>query len=241
MATGGIDELDWKTFNESRTGKLAMIVLVAVLTLIGGNLYNHHRAETQARSPLPGAGPGSRCDIWFIGSSTMQRWEELPTDMAPWRTVNRGIDGATFAQITERLGHEPAERPPRAIVLYAGENDLAGGTDVDRLLDELQRFLAVKTRMFGHLPVILLSLKPSPARWADHPRQLRYNAKAQQLAKARPDATYLEIGDFLMDGDKPGDHYVRDGIHLKPEAYRLWSPALKAVLGHRLGQAECTG
>jgi lysophospholipase L1-like esterase len=42
-----------------------------------------------------------------------------------------------------------------------------------------------------------------------------------------------------MDGAKPGNFYVADGIHLTPAGYRRWTPALNAALSRELGAAAC--
>lgn len=239
FAAGRSDAVSWAKFNQSSWGKLAAILIMGLGVVALWTVATHRQEQVAAKEPLPGAGPGNSCDIWFVGSSTIHRWDNLAGDMAPWQTVKRGVDGAYLSQIAERLSLDPAKVPPRAIVLYAGENDLADGADEDLVLGELQRFMAIKTRLFGALPVIVVSVKPSPERWADRPLQLRYNALAEQLAAKREDLGYVEIGPLLMAGERPGNHYVPDGIHLTPEAYRLWTPVLRAALERRLGPAAC--
>lgn len=231
--------MNWTTFNQSRAGKLFAVLVVSIAFVVAWPMLTRFQEATVAKLPLPGSGTDDRCAIWFIGSSTVYRWDDLARDLAPWKTVKRGVDGATFPQLIERFANDPAKVPPRAIVLYAGENDLAAGTSVAQVMTERSRFLAQKARMFADVPVILVSLKPSPARWNNRPEQLAYNADTRQLTEDSRELSYVEIGPLLMTGDRPGDHYLADGIHLKPEAYRLWTPALKAALEQRLGTADC--
>lgn len=231
--------MNWTTFNQSRAGKLFAVLVVSIAFVVAWPMLTRVQEATVAKLPLPGSGSDDRCAIWFIGSSTIYRWDGLAEDMAPWKTVKRGVDGATFPQLIERFVNDPAKVPPRAIVLYAGENDLAGGTPVAQVMSERSRFLAQKARMFPGVPVILVSLKPSPARWNNRPEQLAYNADTRQLTEDSRDLSYVEIGPLLMNGDRPGDHYAADGIHLKAEGYRLWAPQLKAALERRLGAAAC--
>jgi lysophospholipase L1-like esterase len=68
---------------------------------------------------------------------------------------------------------------------------------------------------------------------------LSYNAAARKIADERPDIDYVEIGPLLMAGEFPGDHYVEDGVHLRPEGYRLWLPALNEALRRNLGEPAC--
>lgn len=231
--------MNWTAFNQSRAGKLFAVLVVSISFVVAWPMLTRVQKAAVARLPLPGGGTADRCAIWFIGSSTVYRWDDLAADMAPWKTIKRGVDGATFPQLIERFANDGAKVPPRAIVLYAGENDLASGTPVAQVMSERTRFLAQKARMFPDVPVILISLKPSPARWNDRPDQLAYNADTRQLTEDSRELSYVEIGPLLMNDDRPGDHYIADGIHLKPEGYRLWTAALKAALEQRLGMAEC--
>lgn len=231
--------MDWGNLNQSRAGKAIVVGLVVLTALVTWTAMSRHRYAVQMSTPLPGEGSGDTCAVWFIGSSTIYRWDNLTTDMAPWKVVKRGMNGANFEQLIPRFSHDPARVPPRAIVLYAGENDLANGATVEQTLGQLQTFLTLKTRMFGATGVVLVSVKPSPTRWSIRPEQLRYNTAMRQLADARADLDYVEIGPLLMAGDKPGNFYVEDGVHLRPEGYRLWVPGLNAALGQRLGKPEC--
>lgn len=231
--------MNWTAFNQSRAGKLFAVLVVSIAFVVAWPMLTRIQTVTVARLPLPGSGTDDRCAIWFIGSSTIYRWDGLADDMAPWKTVKRGVDGATFPQLIERFANDPAKVPPRAIVLYAGENDIAGGTPVRQVIAERNRFLTQKARMFPNVPVVLVSLKPTPSRWNNRPAQLAYNADTRRLTEASHDLSYVEIGPLLMNGDQPGANYVADGVHLTPQAYRLWAPALKAALEQRLGPAEC--
>jgi hypothetical protein len=231
--------LDWRNLNHSPTGKAVAMALVVAAGVAGWTALQRYQPALEAKLPLPGVGLSDPCAIWFIGSSTIQRWNNLPADMAPWKAVKRGVDGAKFAELTERFGQEPTSTPPRAIVLYAGENDLAEGATPAQVLAELQGFLAARTRMYGPVPVLVISLKPSPTRWANRPLQQLYNAEVRQLTQTAPRIAYVEIGPLLMDGAKPGNFYVADGIHLTPAGYRRWTPALNAALSRELGAAAC--
>jgi lysophospholipase L1-like esterase len=93
--------------------------------------------------------------------------------------------------------------------------------------------------MYGATPVLVVSLKPSPARWANRPLQLLYNAEVRQLATDRTNVRYVAVDSSLMYGDKPGDFYVADGVHLTAQGYRRWAPLLSVALKRELGEPSC--
>lgn len=206
-------------------------------TIVGGWEAAQWRLRVAAQSePLPDsrpAGDGS-CAIWFIGSSTAHRWPNLSRITSPWIAHNRGVDGALIREITPRLAAEPPGAPPQAIIFYAGDNDIARGLPVTAVLDDLRAFLATKQQKLGSTPVVILSVKPSPARWADLGKQRFYNATVQAMAAAEPDVTFVDIRPAMLVGARPGPFFVKDGIHMNSAGYERWNavvaPALRRLL-----------
>ena len=181
--------------------------------------------------PLPGRDqPLDRCAIWFIGSSTIERWSTLAADFAPWRVRNSGIGGAVIPDLNAGIAQEPPVGRPAAIVFYGGENDIAAGGSAERALQDFRTFLALKDRRFGGVPVIAVSVKPGPSRWANRPRQQAYDAGVARLAAQRPDLDYVDIRAAMLDGGRPGPYYVEDGVHMNPAGYAIWTRALRPAL-----------
>lgn len=213
-------------------GKLAFASAVFV-AIVGGYLgvLDARAAAREAAATLPGAGPADgRCTLWFIGSSTIFRWSSLPHDMRPWRARNRGVNGAMISQIVLRLRNEPPGPPPAAIVFYAGENDIAGGASVADTIAAFRRFLAAKTRRYGPLPVIAISLKPSPTRWPDLQKQTAFNDAVRCLAARRDDLRFVDIRPAMLVDGRPGPFYVGDGIHMNSVGYARWTAILRPAL-----------
>jgi lysophospholipase L1-like esterase len=209
-------------------GKCAL-ALAVFTTIFGGWQW------VLARQPLPGASNREgACVLWFVGSSTMSRWSSLQADLQPWIALNRGMGGATMAEINLHIAHDQAKQAPQAIVYYAGENDLAFGRSVDETLADLREFLAIKSRLFGQTPVFVISLKPSPTRWDRRDQQDQYNMAARAIAKQRPDVAYVDIVPLLIEGGRPGPFYNEDGLHLNGEGYRRWTAALRRALDESL-------
>src|SRR5438552_18868707 len=73
--------------------------------------------EDRRHPPQPGT-------IVFTGSSTMRYWKTLDRDMAPIPVINRGFGGAHIAHVNEYFERIVIPYKPRAVVLYAGGNDL---------------------------------------------------------------------------------------------------------------------
>lgn len=200
-------------------------------------------AEWTATLPQVGAANGP-CSLWFVGSSTVYKWTTLHDDMAPWDAHGRGVNGATLPQLTHRLANDPPGTPPAAIVIYAGENDIASGGNATDTLASFRRFMDTKTARFGGLPVIAVSLKPSPTRWDDFHEQSAFNDALRRYAFARDDLGFVDVRPLLLDGGRPGPYFVDDGVHLNAHGYARWTRVLHLALARMLPRSvvgRCTG
>lgn len=180
--------------------------------------------------PLPNEVRQDQCAVWFVGSSTMARWTALQQDMTPWTTHNRAISGATLAELTTRFLNEKNPQPPRAIVFYAGENDLAFGVSVEATAAAFGSFMGYKRKRLGTTPVFFVSVKPSPTRWTIADKQAAFDAIVQAMAAKDPDLHYVDVRDRFLVGGKPGPFYDSDGLHLNDAGYAIFSDALHRSL-----------
>jgi lysophospholipase L1-like esterase len=232
---------DGETWRAS-LGKFAFAVTVFAVIFGGAILFMQSRAATRAASAtLPGRGAVDRCSIWFVGSSTIHKWATLPDDMAPLAVRNRGVNGAMMPELIQMAGNEPRAAPPRAIVFYAGENDIANGARAVDDIANLRAFLALKTRRWGDIPVIVVALKPTPARWGNLPEQTTVNTAMRTLAAQRPDMTFVDVVPLFLVNHRPGDFYVDDGIHLNLAGYARLTAAIRPSLNAVLRRAPIPG
>ncbi len=181
------------------------------------------RADLQGK-PLPDA-------TLFLGSSSIRLWD-IARSFPGMATVNRGFGGATTPDVLHHYRQLLPATPPRTIIVYVGENDLAGGATPDavarRVLDLLGRLRADYPRA----RIACLSLKPSPIRWTLWPRIDAVNRAV--AARARRDRfDYLDVGHVLLakDGLPDASLFRRDGLHMNPEGYARWTALVRAYLG----------
>lgn len=188
--------------------------------------------------PLPGGGAaGGSCVVWFVGSSTIYRWNTMAKDMAPWVVANRGVNGAMVDDLANRLEADPLTAIPGTIVFYIGENDIANGMTAE---DAARRLEAMIVATHRRIPVrsVIIGLKPSPTRWAVRDEQLRFNEIAADLARKTPNSTFFDFGGRLLVKGKPGPYYDDGGIHLNRRGYRLWADGMRRALARAVPPAE---
>lgn len=218
---------------QSRWSKWLIAVITFAVVMIGAKYLGLLSSDM---SRLPDDRPASgRCMLWFVGSSSIHRWSTLDTDMRPWAAHNRGIEGATLDEIVPLFAKvSSSEGRPVAIILYAGENDIAFGQDHRAVLRNLARFAVAKERLYRGVPLFVLSMKPSPGRVANFSEQQRYNAAARLLAPRLPDTIYVDITTPLLKDGMPRTHYQADGIHMTPTGYAIWAKVVRGALDRSL-------
>lgn len=131
--------------------------------------------------------PPAACQVLFVGSSSIVKWRPtLAADMAPMPVINRGFGGSHVEYINRWFDEIVAPYRPRAIVFYAGENDLDAGKSVDRVVADFDAFMTRKTQALRDTPVYFISLKPSKSRFAQFARQSAVNDAIRARATRRP-------------------------------------------------------
>lgn len=187
-------------------------------------------AEEEARSPLP-ADP-----VVFYGSSSIRLWSTLAADFPDLPVVNRGFGGSTLAECVHEMDRLLVKHRPRAIVLYAGENDLDHGAEPQHVLALFQRFAANVRGRLGPVPVIVLGVKPSPARMGNVARIRETNDLLRKAVLSWPGMHYIDVFAQMVNEHGQSDHvyFGEDWLHLSSAGYRLWTRLVRGAM-QRIG------
>jgi lysophospholipase L1-like esterase len=169
--------------------------------------------------------------VLFVGSSSIVKWREnLAADMTPMPVINRGFGGSHIEYVNRWFDQIVAPYRPRAIVFYAGENDIDAGKSVDRVVDDFDEFMTRKTQALGKTPVYFISLKPSKLRFAQFPLQSQVNDAIRAHAGKRSDLHYIDVVSSMLEKGKPKDLFGSDDLHMTAAGYVIWTRAVRAAL-----------
>src|SRR5215467_13405009 len=153
--------------------------------------------------------PPAVCQVLFVGSSSIVNWREtLATDMAPMPVINRGFGGSHIEYVNRWFDQIVAPYRPRAVVFYAGENDIDAGKSVDRVVLDFGEFMRRKTQALGKTPVYFISLKPSKLRFREFPQQSQVNARIRAQMDQRADLHYIDVVSPMLKDGRPKDIFV---------------------------------
>lgn len=183
-------------------------------------------AFSQERAAPPAGG------VLLLGSSSAHRWVTLAEDVPGLQVVNRGIEGAELGELSAYVEELVAPYDPRLIVLYAGDNDLARGRAPEAVLAAFEMLMDALRARAPAVPVLYLSIKPSPARWNRIAAIRRANALLVAYAEAQPGVSFVDVFTPMLDaaGRPRRSLYSRDGLHLSRAGYALWAEVLAPYL-----------
>jgi lysophospholipase L1-like esterase len=175
--------------------------------------------------------------IVFTGSSSIRYWSTLAADMSPLPILNRGFGGSQIDDVTYYAERAVLRYKPKAIVFYAGENDMVGVLWSTKKTPEQVRdaFRAFCEKIFARqpgTPIYFISIKPPKRRIAEWPHMQVANQLIRDYCASDQRLHYIDIVPPMSDGqgNPRNDLYVWDGIHMNAQGYVIWSSVIKAVL-----------
>ena len=183
--------------------------------------------------------------ILFVGSSSINFWHTLARDMEPLDVINRGFGGSQIAHVNHFAGRIVLPYRPRAIVLYAGDNDLSWpwSKSPQTVLNDFTRFVAIVHTGLPETWIYYISIKPCPARWSNWATVQQANRMIAEFASGQERVQFIDVTPPMLDahGKVRGDLFRWDGLHLNSRGYALWTAIIKPILLQRFPVESSTG
>ncbi|SEA28049.1 GDSL-type esterase/lipase family protein [Pedobacter hartonius] len=172
-------------------------------------------------------------EIIFYGSSTIRMWSSLSNDFPKKDIVNLGFGGSTLAACVWFFQRIMVDYQPKALYVYAGDNDLSDGRHPEEVLIFFQQLAVYTANRFGNLPCYFISLKPSPSRW-NMAEQFKYtnNLIESEIIKVNKNWTFIDVFKKMLDksGNPMPELFLEDGLHLNEKGYKLWKEIVNPYL-----------
>ncbi len=181
----------------------------------------------KASAPEPGA-------ILFVGSSSIRMWD-LASSWPETATINNGFGGSTLADSIHYFDRLFAPYSPSAIILYAGDNDVAKGLSAEGVAADFETLATRISSIFPETPILFLAIKPSEARWKLWPEMNRANELVAAQCAAIDDWYFADIATpMLKDAEAApkAKWFVEDGLHLSEWGYARWTEVVNELLAN---------
>lgn len=172
--------------------------------------------------------------VLFIGSSSFTRWTSLQQDFPTVPLINRAFGGSTLLDVIRFQNEVVFKYPAKKIVIYCGENDLASSEKITAT-EVFNRFKTLYKSIKKHepkVPIVYISIKPSPSRWKMNDRQIETNKLIENYINKKRNIVFVNIWDKMLDtnGNPKEDIFGPDRLHMNEKGYQIWIEALKKEL-----------
>lgn len=187
----------------------------------------YFEAADRLHPPAPGG-------IVFTGSSSFTLWDSLEAEMAPLPALNRGFGGAKIAEVAYYADRIVLPYRPRAVVLFAGTNDIAHPkpATAEEVYEGYKDFVA---RVHAELPetvIYFVAITPTPLRWEFWSVICEANRLIREHTQTDARLRYIDLSERLLgpDGKPIRGLYRLDRLHPNRAGYAVWKAVIKPIL-----------
>lgn len=170
----------------------------------------------------------------FVGSSSFRLWKNLKQDFPKYKITNRGFGGSSLTDVIRYADDIIFPYKPKQVLIYCGENDLAA-SDTISARTVADRFITLFTMIrnqWKKMPVVFVSIKPSPSREHLFPKMIEANRLIREFLSAKKKTTFIDVFSLMLDAQaKPRKElFVSDMLHMNEKGYAIWKKELEPVL-----------
>lgn len=190
----------------------------------------HYRNRVELFRQSPAIEVGS---IFFIGDSMIEggKWSEYFSNT---KILNRGIVGDNTEGMSNRLD-EVVHAKPSIVFFSGGVNDISQNVKTKEIVANFRYMIRRMKEQSPTTTIYLQSAFPINNSFARYKRLIGKEKKIIELNKALKKLADQEKIVFInnypiyldSDGITLKAEYTNDGLHLKPEAYKLWADAIR--------------
>ena len=212
--------------------KILLSLLLAMLPCFACMAQTNHaywNGAIDAFETSDRASPPPQHAVLFIGSSSIEHWKSVAADFPEVKVINRGFGGSELSDSTYFADRIIKPYHPRAIVLYAGDNDLYDGHAPQQVRDDFAAFVSTVRSFDPGVAIAFVSIKPSMARKALLPKIRQANELVREYAATQKNVTYIDVFTPMLgaDGQPQLKWFIQDGLHMNRIGYELWIRLLK--------------
>lgn len=172
--------------------------------------------------------------ILFIGSSSFTNWKDVQDYFPGHKIINRAFGGSVLLDVISYAEDVIFKYQPKQIVIYCGENDLAYDSTLypaqaaERFF---QLFNLIRTKL-KKVPVIYVSMKPSPARKNLMAKYNVANVMIKSFLKKKRKTKFVDVYHAMLnsDGMPMEEIFLEDKLHMNEKGYAIWQKLIEPYL-----------
>jgi lysophospholipase L1-like esterase len=170
--------------------------------------------------------------VLFTGSSSIRRWTDIQSYFPEHKIINNGFGGSHMSDLIYYYNEIIFKWSPSQIFIYEGDNDINDNKRPAEILRTTRKLIGRIQIDLPETEVIIISPKPSIARWDLAPRYQRLNRKLSRYCDKNPNLEFADVWKVMLDenGMVFQDIFVEDNLHMNKKGYDLWAEFLGEYL-----------
>ncbi len=173
-------------------------------------------------------------EILFIGSSSFTYWQDAQNYFPGHPIINRAFGGSSLTHLIHYANDIIFPYNPKQIVIYCGENDLAASDTVTAqiVFKRFQTLFSIIREKLPEVPVVFVSIKPSPSRAHILPKVKEANKLIKKYLRKQSNAAFVDVYSKMVnkDGSIKEEIFLEDRLHMNKTGYIIWQKAIAPYL-----------
>ena len=190
--------------------------------------------EIQAFKKKDSIEPPPQHAILFVGSSSFNKWKDVQDYFPGYPIINRGFGGSSLPDVIRYAGDIIFPYNPRQVVIYCGENDLAASDSItaQTVLERFKILFAMVRDKFKKIPIVFVSIKPSPSRQRLMPKMAAANELIKAFLKKKKETVFIDVYHKMLtpDGQPVDSIFMDDKLHMNRNGYVIWQKEIEPYL-----------
>lgn len=173
----------------------------------------------------------SKETIVFTGSSSVRLWKSLEMDFPDHQIVNSGFGGSQAYDLLQYTQELILQYHPKKVFIYEGDNDVFSRKKTKEIIATTLEIIKKIKAQDHTTEIVLISAKPSLARWRLRRRYRRLNRAFKALSNTDETIAFANVWDIMLTGRRVRkDIFVSDGLHMNAKGYALWYTAIRPFM-----------
>jgi len=189
--------------------------------------------EIQAFKKQDSAHFPAKNSILFVGSSSFNFWKDMQDYFPGYPLINRGFGGSSLPDVIRYAPDIIYPYAPKQVVIYCGENDLVDVNVTPQIvLDRFKTLFGMIRGQFKDLPIIFVSIKPSPSRAHLKRKMVESNKLIKSFLNRQQKAIFVDVYSKMLqkDGTPRKDIFTDDDLHMNAKGYAIWKKEIESKL-----------
>lgn len=170
--------------------------------------------------------------IVFTGSSSIRLWVDFKSYFPNHNVINTGFGGSETSDLLHYKKELIDNFKPRQVFIYEGDNDLNSGKSGFDVLIDLSYLLAQLLSEDSIEHVVIISPKPSIARWSLREDYEKLNSALKEASALSDKIDFVDVWTPMLnpDGSLKKELFIEDGLHMNKQGYDIWIREIRPFL-----------